>query len=66
VTAAALVDWTALLRAVGVSAAAALGVAVLFALAIVGSARRQWALVVVGLAGCVAAAALGVVAMTHK
>ena len=65
-TAAALVDWGAFAKAVLAAAGAALAVVVLFSLVVVGASRRQWLLVALGALGCLAAAAVGVVAMTHK
>jgi hypothetical protein len=66
IVASSLVDWAALAKSLGVAFVAVLFVAVCFGIVVRGEARRQWALVGLGLLGCLVAAALGVVAMLHK
>jgi hypothetical protein len=66
VIAGALVDWASLAKALGAAFASAVVVAIAFGAIVRGSYRRSWPLVAVAGAACVAAAALGVVAMLHK
>jgi len=77
---ATVVEWDALLKTVWASVAAGVGVTFAFSIAIYGAARtaefrrdERWlgagltfALMLAGLAGCVAAIAYGVVIMTQK
>jgi hypothetical protein len=64
--ASALIDWAALAKGLGSALVAVVVVAVCFGLIVRGSDRRQWAAVAIGAIGCLAAAALGIVAMLHK
>jgi len=64
--AAPLVDWTALGKGLGAAFLGVLVVAVCFGLVARGSARHAWVSVAIGALGCIAAAALGIVAMLHK
>ena len=61
-----LVDWAALGKALGVAFLAVLVVALSFALVVRGADRRHRLQLSLGVLGCAAAAALGMIAMLHK